>query len=135
MSKQVIKVIFIRKKLSLDERRREKLLSMKFRTNSQSNDTKIALDYALEHHNSLQNADQNLGQMLYTGSATLDQLKNQRGSLKGVRKRMLDIGNTLGLSSTVMRMIDKRGTQDKWIVYGEMILTCIVMFLSVKYLM
>ena len=135
MSKQVIKVIFIRKKLSLVERRREKLLSMKFRTNSQSNDTKIALDYALEHHNSLQNADQNLGQMLYTGSATLDQLKNQRGSLKGVRKRMLDIGNTLGLSSTVMRMIDKRGTQDKWIVYGEMILTCIVMFLSVKYLM
>ena len=135
MSKQVIKVIFIRKKLSLDERRREKLLSMKFRTNSQSNDTKIALDYALEHHNSLQNADQNLGQMLYTGSATLDQLKNQRGSLKGVRKRMLDIGNTLGLSSTVMRMIDKRGTQDKWIVYGGMILTCIVMFLSVKYLM
>ena len=135
MSKQVIKVIFIRKKLSLDERRREKLLSMKFRTNSQSNDTKIALEYALEHHNSLQNANQNLGQMLYSGSATLDQLKNQRGSLKGVRKRMLDIGNTLGLSSTVMRMIDKRGTQDKWIVYGEMILTCIVMFLSVKYLM
>ena len=135
MSKQVIKVIFIRKKLSLDERRGEKFLSMKFRTNSQSNDTKIALDYALEHHDSLQNADQNLGQMLYTGSATLDQLKNQRGSLKGVRKRMLDIGNTLGLSSTVMRMIDKRGTQDKWIVYGEMILTCIVMFLSVKYLM
>ena len=108
---------------------------MKFTTNSQSNDTKIALDYALEHHNSLQNADQNLCQMLYTGSATLDQLKNQRGSLKGVRKRMLDIGNTLGLSSTVMRMIDKRGTQDKWIVYGGMILTCIVMFLSVKYLM
>ena len=127
MSKQVIKVIFIRKKLSLDERRREKLLSMKFRTNSQSNDTKIALEYALEHHNSLQNADQNLGQMLYTGSATLDQLKNQRGSLKGVRKQMLDISNTLGLSSTVMRMIDKRGTQDKWIVYGEMILTCIVL--------
>jgi len=119
----------------LDERRREKLLSMKFRTNSQSNDTKIALDYALEHHNSLQNADQNLGQMLYTGSTTLDQLKNQRGSLKGIRKRMLDIGNTLGLSSTVMRMIDKRGTQDKWIVYGGMILTCIIMFLSVKYLM
>ena len=72
---------------------------------------------------------------VFTGSATLDQLKNQRGSLKGVRKRMLDIGNTLGLSSTVIRMIDKRGTQDKWIVYGGMILTCIIMFLSVKYLM
>ena len=101
---------------------------MKFRTNSQSNDTKIALEYALEHHNSLQNADQNLGQMLYIGSATLDQLKNQRGSLKGVRKRMLDIGNTLGLSSTVMRMIDKRGTQDKCIVYGEMILPVLLCF-------
>ena len=81
-----------KKKAKLDdEQRREELLSMKFTTNSQSNDTKIALDYALEHHDSLQNADQNLGQMLYTGSATLDQLKNQRGSLKGVHKRMLDI--------------------------------------------
>jgi len=30
---------------------------------------------------------------------------------QGVRRRMLDIGNTLGLSNTVMRMIDKRGSQ------------------------
>lgn len=117
-----------------EERRREELMSMKFTTNADSNDTKIAIDYALQHNDALQNADRNIGQMLYTGSSALDQMKNQRLSLKGVRKRMLDIGNSLGLSNTVMRMIDKRGTQDKWIVYGGMILTCIIIFMVVRYL-
>jgi len=127
---------YVYKKKSKDEeeRRREELMSMTFTTNAEQNDTKIAMDYALQHHDSLQNADRNIGQMLYTGASSLEQMKNQRSSLKGVRKRMLDIGNTLGLSNTVMRMIDKRGTQDKWIVYGGIIVTCVIMFLTVKYL-
>lgn len=40
------------------------------------------MDYALQHHDALQNADRNLGQMLYTGSTSLDQMRNQRNQLK-----------------------------------------------------
>lgn len=40
----------------------------------------------------------------------------------------------LGLSNTVMRLIEKRAGQDKFIMIGGMLLTCIVMFLVVKYL-
>lgn len=116
-----------------EERRREELMSMNFKTNAE-NDTKIAIDYALQHNDALQGADQNIGQMMHTGINALERMKNQRMSLKSVRRRMIDIGNSLGLSNTVMRMIDKRGTQDKWIVYGGIILTLIIMFLAVKYL-
>ena len=124
-----------KRKMADEERRREELLNTKFTTNAETNDTMIAMDYALDHNNALHSVDQNIDQMLFTGNAALDQMRNQRMSLKGVRKRLLDIGNTLGLSNTVMRMIDKRGTQDKWIVYGGMVVTCFIMFLSVKYLM
>ena len=49
---------------------------------AESNDTKIAMDYALQHNDAMQNADQNIGQMLYTGANALDQMRNQRMSLK-----------------------------------------------------
>lgn len=47
---------------------------------------------------------------------------------------MLDVANMLGLSNTVMRLIEKRATQDKFIMIAGMLATCLVMFLVVKYL-
>ncbi|KAK2554261.1 Golgi SNAP receptor complex member 2 [Acropora cervicornis] len=63
-----------------------------------------------------------------------EELLNRRFTPNGAHKRILDIASTLGLSNTVIRLIDKRATQDKWIVFGGMIVTCIIMFLVVKYL-
>lgn len=40
----------------------------------------------------------------------------------------------LGLSNTVMRLIEKRAFQDKYFMIGGMILTCVIMFLVVQYL-
>lgn len=40
----------------------------------------------------------------------------------------------LGLSNTVMRFIEKRAFQDKYLMIGGMLLTCVVMFLVVQYL-
>jgi len=50
-------------------------------------------------------------------------------TLKGAQKKILDIANTLGLSNTVMRLIEKRTFQDKFVLFGGMILTCIIMIL------
>lgn len=47
---------------------------------------------------------------------------------------MLDVANMLGLSNTVMRLIEKRASQDKFIMMAGMLATCFVMFLVVKYL-
>lgn len=38
------------------------------------------------------------------------------------------MGNTLGLSRSVMRMIENRQTMDKMLVYGGMIFTLIFIF-------
>ncbi|KAM9215210.1 Golgi SNAP receptor complex member 2 isoform 3-T3 [Leptosomus discolor] len=52
----------------------------------------------------------------------------------GTHKKILDVANMLGLSNTVMRLIEKRAFQDKYFMIGGMILTCVIMFLVVQYL-
>ncbi|XP_024999740.1 Golgi SNAP receptor complex member 2 isoform X2 [Gallus gallus] len=52
----------------------------------------------------------------------------------GTQKKILDVANTLGLSNTVMRLIEKRAFQDKYFMIGGMIVTCVIMFLVVQYL-
>ncbi|XP_040981310.1 Golgi SNAP receptor complex member 2 isoform X2 [Aquila chrysaetos chrysaetos] len=52
----------------------------------------------------------------------------------GTHKKILDVANMLGLSNTVMRLIEKRAFQDKYFMIGGMILTCVIMFVVVQYL-
>jgi len=55
--------------------------------------------------------------------AVLSSLGQQRSSLKGVERKVLDFANTLGLSNNVIRTIERRQLVDKFIVYGGMLLT------------
>lgn len=71
--------------------------------------------------------------MLLSGHSVLENLKTQRLTLKGAQRKILDLANTLGLSNTVMRLIERRTYQDKFILYGGMILTLVIMFLIWKY--
>lgn len=56
------------------------------------------------------------------------------GHSQGTHKKILDVANMLGLSNTVMRLIEKRAFQDKYFMIGGMLLSCVVMFLVVQYL-
>ena len=47
-------------------------------------------------------------------------MREQRAVLKGAHRRVLDVGASLGLSSTLMRVIERRTTGDRIIVYGGM---------------
>ncbi|XP_062875103.1 Golgi SNAP receptor complex member 2 [Trichomycterus rosablanca] len=114
------------------EREREELLSRTFTTNEA--DTSIPIDDTLQFNSSLHNAHRGMDDLLGSGSSVLNGLRDQRGTLKGTHKKMLDVANMLGLSNTVMRLIEKRATQDKFIMIGGMLVTCIVMLLVVKYL-
>lgn len=53
---------------------------------------------------------------------------------QGTHKKILDVANMLGLSNTVMRLIEKRAFQDKFLMLGGMAVTCLIMFLVVQYL-
>ncbi|XP_052866171.1 probable Golgi SNAP receptor complex member 2 [Anopheles cruzii] len=111
---------------------RESLLSKRFTANSDT--TSIDIDYSLQHHNSMQNAHQGVDEMLWTGSNVLDGLRSQRDTLKGARKRILDIGNTLGLSNQTMKMIERRLVEDKYFLYGGMFVTTAIIVLVIYFL-
>lgn len=114
------------------DRDREELMSRTFTTNDA--DTSIPIDETLQFNSNLNEAHRGMDDLLGSGSSILTGLRDQRGTLKGTHKKMLDVANMLGLSNTVMRLIEKRATQDKFIMVGGMLITCVLMFLVVKYL-
>uniref|UniRef100_A0A4W2CBJ4 Lysozyme like 6 n=1 Tax=Bos indicus x Bos taurus TaxID=30522 RepID=A0A4W2CBJ4_BOBOX len=114
------------------ERQREELLSRTFTTND--SDTTIPMDESLQFNSSLQKIHHGMDDLIGGGHSILEGLRAQRVTLKGTQKKILDIANMLGLSNTVMRLIEKRAFQDKYFMIGGMLLTCVVMFLVVQYL-
>ena len=115
-------------------RNREMLLNTRFTTNeaSRESETSIMIDRALEHQTKLHNTNRYMDDLLGQGSTILDNLREQRGSLKGAQKKMLDVLNTLGMSNTVIRLIEKRAEGDKRILIGGMVLTCVLMWAIIK---
>lgn len=114
----------------LQKSEREQLLSRRFTSNSE---TSIDIDYSLQHHNSMLNAHRGVDDMLMTGHGTLENLKSQRDKLKGAHKRILDIGNTLGLSNHTMKIIEKRISEDKYVVIIGMIVTILILLIFIYF--
>lgn len=112
-------------------REREELLSRRFAPNPDI--TAINIDYALQHQNSLQNAHRGVDEMLHTGANALESLRNQRLTLKGAHRRVMDMANTLGLSNHTMRLIERRVREDKVILILGMVITLLVIVLVIVY--
>jgi len=116
------------------ERQREALMSMSFTTNDQARSyTSIELDAHLEHNQRMGDTHRQIDDLLGHGSSILSSLRDQHGTLKSARKKVLDVINTLGLTNTVMRLIEKRGSQDKILFWVGVIITCLIMYLTVWY--
>ncbi|KAL8586569.1 hypothetical protein ACOMHN_053922 [Nucella lapillus] len=112
------------------DQEREALLSRTFTTNDA---TSVDIDPALQQHTKMGNAHSRMDEILETGSNILSNLRDQRGALKGVHRKVLDLANTLGLTSTVMRLIERRTAQDKIILVVGMVVTCIIMYVVWSY--
>ncbi|CAG5133160.1 unnamed protein product [Candidula unifasciata] len=110
---------------------REALLSRPFTTNEQ--DTSIMIDPALRHHTKLNDSNKLMDNLIGQGGSILTNLRDQRMTLKGAHRRLLDLTNTLGLTNTVMRLIEKRSGQDKIIMFILMLVCLIFMYLVWKY--
>lgn len=93
------------------------------------------IEYHLRFENpDLQNANTGVDDMLRSGSGILDNLKDQRSTLKGAHRRVMDLANTLGLSNTTMRLVERRAHEDKYILVGGMVVTLLIIVLVVIYL-
>ncbi|XP_075032995.1 Golgi SNAP receptor complex member 2 isoform X3 [Mixophyes fleayi] len=92
------------------------------------------LKYDVQH---LQTALRNFQHRRYTREQQerdREELLTRSYTTNGTQKKILDVANMLGLSNTVMRLIEKRAFQDKVIMIGGMLLTCVFMILVIKYL-
>ena len=112
-----------------EELERNELLHRKFRPNDEA----IDIGDSLEMNSRLQVTNRELDAILSTGNSALDHLRTQRSNLKDLQRKLLDFANTLGLSTTVMRLIEKRGSQDRIILLGGIVITLIIMYLTVSY--
>jgi golgi SNAP receptor complex member 2 len=81
----------------------------------------VAVDSLLSERASLSHSAGLIDEYTSLASNVLSSIKSQRGTLKSAHKKALDVATSLGLSSTLMRMIERRTTSDKILVYGGMI--------------
>ena len=87
-------------------------------------------DLALEmaENGSLQRSGEMINEYISVGQATLSDLLSQKERLKAIQRKAFDILNYLGISNSLMRMIERRETVDKWIVYIGMLMVVILLF-------
>ncbi|KAJ1542277.1 protein transport protein bos1, partial [Nowakowskiella sp. JEL0078] len=70
------------------------------------------MDSMLRDHDSLNRSNTHLDEYILMGRQALNELVEQRGVLKATQRRMLDVANNLGLSTTVIRFIEQRTSTD-----------------------
>jgi len=118
-----------------EEREREMLLRRQDGTNYQQqlNSYLPPIDYFDHESTVLHRTGKQIDDYISMGRSALQELYDQKNILKKSRTTMLDIANTLGVSQTVIRYIETRTTQDKWILFAGIIVTVFLMWLIVHY--
>ncbi|KAI6186884.1 hypothetical protein M3Y98_00181700 [Aphelenchoides besseyi] len=92
---------------------REELLHQRFRPN----ETHLNMEDAeLQMNDKLKQSHSAIDELIAHGTSVLDSIRSQGSNLTGIRQRVLDIGQTLGLSGTTLRMIERRVSED-WIIF------------------
>ncbi|KPI93358.1 putative Golgi SNAP receptor complex member 2 [Papilio xuthus] len=119
-----------RRRRQQEQEDREQLLSRRFGHDH----TAINVDFLGQERNSLQSSHQHVDEMLHTGSNILQTLRYNRDTLKGAHRRLIDLANTLGLSNATISLIERRVSQDKYILFGGMFVTLTVIVLVIFFL-
>ncbi|KAL1209908.1 Membrin-11 [Cardamine amara subsp. amara] len=83
--------------------------------------------------NSVKNSKRMLEDSFSSGVAILSKYAEQRDRLKSAQRKALDVLNTVGLSNSVLRLIERRNRVDTWIKYAGMIATVVVLFLFIRW--
>ncbi|PON51303.1 GOSR2/Membrin/Bos [Trema orientale] len=78
---------------------------------------------------SVRNSSRLLEEATATGEAILFKYSEQRERLKRAQRKALDVLNTVGLSNTMLKLIERRHRVDRLIKYAGMILTVVVVFI------
>lgn len=96
------------------------------RANGESSHVLRIFDEEAQAMQSARNSSRMLEEATATGTAILAKYSEQRDRLKRAQRKALDVLNTLGLSNTVLRVIERRNRVDQRIKYAGMILTFVI---------
>jgi len=115
-------------------RDRENLLNKRYTANSEQTEVSIGIQ-AMEakHHSKLQQSHNDIDNIIAQGQQVYDNLVQDSQMFKRAKTKMLNVANTLGMSNTVMRLIEKRTTQDKFLLYGLMFGSALIMYAFWRY--
>ncbi|KAF7727884.1 protein transport protein bos1 [Apophysomyces ossiformis] len=91
-------------------------------------------DYLMREHAFAESTESQLDDYILQAQNILENLTDQHGILKKTQRKILDAANTLGLSQNVIRYIERRTAQDKWIFIVGLIVTILIMWAIVHYL-
>ena len=79
---------------------------------------------------SVRSSKRMLEEALATGAAALVEMSGQRERLKAARTKALDVLHGLGLSDSVLRIIERRQKTDALLAYGGMAVVSIVLLVA-----
>jgi Golgi SNAP receptor complex protein 2 len=83
---------------------------------------------------SAKNSSRMLEDAYATGVAVLGQYAVQRDRLKSAQRKAYDGLNSVGMGNRLMRVIERRQKVDRWIAYGGMLVTVIILIVVIKWL-
>jgi Golgi SNAP receptor complex protein 2 len=63
------------------------------------------------------------------GTKALQSLGTQRNTLKNAHRKALDVANILGMSSSLLKIIERTDKVNAYVVYGCMVFTVLVVVL------
>jgi len=78
---------------------------------------------------SLQRSHQTLDDIENAGRDIISALTGQNEMIKNAQRKLWDIANTLGLSQSLIRRIQRRHSGDRVLVYSGMVLTLLILFI------
>ena len=116
------------------EQNRDSLLRRNNRPNTDSPYFPIdRSEFAMRESSFVDNTDVQLDSFIDQAQNLLENLTDQHGILKKTQKKLLDAANTLGLSKNVIRYIERRTAQDKWIFIVGLAATLLILWAIAHY--
>ncbi|KAG5462037.1 MAG: hypothetical protein BJ554DRAFT_5680 [Olpidium bornovanus] len=91
-------------------------------------------DHSLREHEFANYAERQLDDYIAVGTAALQDLHHQESAMKSAQRRIFDSMNQLGLSRSVIRYIERRSSQDRWIFLGGIVFTIFCIWAILRYL-
>jgi|TARA_B110000208_G_scaffold88427_1_gene111607 Golgi SNAP receptor complex protein 2 len=86
-----------------------------------------------DERGSINRSGRMVDEYISTANLSIHALRDQGGTLKQAQRRLLDIGNSLGLSKSLLGVVQTRAFWDKVLVYGGMIATLIMLLIVYRW--